>query len=233
MFLQVLHKGPKWVWICLVYRPQPVIQEVIVGIHEVRRCYWRWQHAEWFGLHWDVLWAQYGHYVWKGKRSPFVTSLPTKAIDSQSSLQPTLSKADTLGTKATVRFREVSTLERVQLQRYKCNSAGSGPNLLSGLESVRLERVDCISNSVDLKSPSLLKSSWLSFVYPFHSWEWSISNFSCSLTRNMTSHSMENLSFHSLLRWNVIILQILATSLIQSLFERLGEYTFWAQEWKG
>ena len=61
-------------------------------------------------------------------------------------LQSTLSKADTLGTKATVRFSEVSALERVQLQRYKCNSAGSGPNLLSGLESVRLERVDCIYN---------------------------------------------------------------------------------------
>ena len=54
-------------------------------------------------------------------------------------IQSTLSKADTLGTKATLRFREVSALERVQLQRYKCNSAGSGPNLLSGLESVRLE----------------------------------------------------------------------------------------------
>ena len=64
-------------------------------------------------------------------------------------------------------------------------------------------------------------------------WEWSMSKFPCSLTRNMTSHSMENLTFHSLLRWKVIILQILATSLIQSLFERLGEYTFWAQEWKG
>ena len=49
-------------------------------------------------------------------------------------LQSTLSKADTLGTKATVRLREASALERVQLQRYKCNSAGSGPNLLSGLE---------------------------------------------------------------------------------------------------
>ena len=57
--------------------------------------------------------------------------------------ESTLSKADTLGTKATVRFREVSALERVPLPRYKCNSAGSGPNLLSGLESVRLERVDC------------------------------------------------------------------------------------------
>ena len=31
-------------------------------------------------------------------------------------LQSTLSKADTLGTKATVRFREVSALERVPLQ---------------------------------------------------------------------------------------------------------------------
>ena len=58
-------------------------------------------------------------------------------------VQSTLSKADTLGTKATVQCREVSALERVQLQIYKCNSAGSGPNLLSGLESVRLERVDC------------------------------------------------------------------------------------------
>ena len=51
--------------------------------------------------------------------------------------------------------------------------------------------------------------------------------------KNMTSHSMENLTFHSLLRSKIILLQILATSLIQLLFERLGEYTFWAQEWKG
>ena len=70
-------------------------------------------------------------------------------------------------------------------------------------------------------------------VNAFHSREWSMSNFSCSLTRNITSHSKENLAFHSLLRWKMIIIQILATSLIQSLFERLGEYTFWAQEWKG
>ena len=60
-----------------------------------------------------------------------------------------------------------------------------------------------------------------------------MSKFPCSLTRNMTSHSMENLTFHSLLRWKVIILQIIATSLIQSLFERLGEYTFWAFWVKG
>ena len=34
---------------------------------------------------------------------------------------------------------------------------------------------------------------------PF-SQEWSNSNFPCSLTRKITSHSMENLAFHSLLR---------------------------------
>ena len=56
-----------------------------------------------------------------------------------SELQSTLSKEDTLGTKATVWFREVSALERVQLQRYKWNSAGSGPHLLSGLECPRRE----------------------------------------------------------------------------------------------
>ena len=33
----------------------------------------------------------------------------------------------------------------------------------------------------------------------FHSQEWSISNFPCSLTRNITSHSM-NLAFHSAFR---------------------------------
>ena len=34
------------------------------------------------------------------------------------------------------------------------------------------------------------------------SWKRSISNFSgCSLTRNITPHSIENLTFHSLLRW--------------------------------
>ena len=72
-----------------------------------------------------------------------VGTCSTLAPHAPISVQSTLSKADTLGTKATVRFRELSALERVQLQRYKCNSAGSGPHLLSGLESVRLERVDC------------------------------------------------------------------------------------------
>ena len=32
---------------------------------------------------------------------------------------------------------------------------------------------------------------------PFHSQEWSISNFLCSLTRNITSHSVKNLAFQT------------------------------------
>ena len=38
--------------------------------------------------------------------------------------------------------------------------------------------------------------------------------FPCSLNRIITSHSMKNLGFHSLLRWTMIILPIPTTSLI-------------------
>ena len=44
--------------------------------------------------------------------------------------------------------------------------------------------------------------------------QWSISNFPCSLTRNITPRSMKKLAFHSLLRWKMIMLPILTTSLI-------------------
>ena len=64
---------------------------------------------------------------------------------------------------------------------------------------------------------------------PFHSQEWSISNCHCTLTRNITLHSMKNLAFHSLIRWMMIILPILTTSLV---IKRLGECTFWTWEWK-
>ena len=49
---------------------------------------------------------------------------------------------------------------------------------------------------------------------PFHSQEWSMSNFHCSLTRNITSLSMKNLAFHSLRRWKMMILEIFTTLLI-------------------
>ena len=38
-------------------------------------------------------------------------------------------------------------------------------------------------------------------------------------TRNITSHSKESLAFHSLLRWKMIVIQILATSLMHFLFK--------------
>ena len=47
-----------------------------------------------------------------------------------------------------------------------------------------------------------------------HSQEWSFSNFPCSLSRNITSHSVENLAFQSFLRWKVVVLPPLTTSLI-------------------
>ena len=59
----------------------------------------------------------------------------------------------------------------------------------------------------------------------FHTQEQSILNFPCSLTSNITSHSMKNLAFHSLLRRNMIILPILTISFIHILFKRLGECT--------
>ena len=41
-----------------------------------------------------------------------------------------------------------------------------------------------------------------------------------------TSHGMKNLAIHSLLRWKMIILPILTTSLNTFLFKRLGELAF-------
>ena len=42
-----------------------------------------------------------------------------------------------------------------------------------------------------------------------------------------TWHNMRNLAFHSLLRWKMIILPILTTSVLIFLLRRLGECTFW------
>ena len=59
-------------------------------------------------------------------------------------------------------------------------------------------------------------------VWPLHSKEWSIITFSYSLTGNITSHSMRNLAFHSLLRWKMITLPILTTSLFSIHFPLKG-----------
>ena len=55
--------------------------------------------------------------------------------------------------------------------------------------------------------------------------------FFCSLSRNISSHSIENLAFHSLLRWNMTVLPILTTSLIHFSRWFVGKCTFWALEW--
>ena len=75
----------------------------------------------------------------------------------------------------------------------------------------------------------IVEDQWFTSCHPepFHSQEWSISNFPCSLKRNITWHSMKNLVFHRLLRWNMIILPIITTSVIHFLFKGLGECSFW------
>ena len=70
---------------------------------------------------------------------------------------------------------------------------------------------------------------------PVHSQEWSISTFLCSLTWNITSYSMENLAFHSLLTWMIIIiLPILSVSLnISRLGRRKLEVKGFEQVYRG
>ena len=106
---------------------------------------------------------------------------------------------------------------------------------ISTIRSHRNVHVVCRTWRRSLHHSLLLWQQLLFQCYfkPFHSWEWSMSKFPCSLTRNMTLHSKENLAFHSLLRWKMILIQILTTLLMHFLFRRLGECTFWAQEWKG
>ena len=60
-----------------------------------------------------------------------------------------------------------------------------------------------------------------------------MSKFPCSLTRNITSHSKENLTFNSLLRLKMIIIQILATPLMHFLFRKVRRMYFLISGLKG
>ena len=60
-----------------------------------------------------------------------------------------------------------------------------------------------------------------------HSQEWSISNFSCCLTRNITSHSMENLAFPSYSDGKMITTN---SHYLTYTIKSLGECTFWTVE---
>ena len=72
------------------------------------------------------------------------------------------------------------------------------------------------------------------FYKPFRSQECgSISNSSCSLTRYITSHSMKNLTFHSLLRWNMIITTNSHYLTYTFLFRKVGRMYFLNFNWAG
>ena len=99
-------------------------------------------------------------------------------------------------------------------------------NLSPGVQrSYHVEQVQFgDQHQVLLRAVELLVNEWRG-VHVNTPWrEWSSSNFLRSLTRNITSHSVENMAFHSLLRWKMIILPILTASLICFLFRRLGDF---------
>ena len=56
--------------------------------------------------------------------------------------------------------------------------------------------------------------------------EWSISDFPCSLTRNITSHSMKDLAFYGLLRCKMIILLILNYLTLYISLQKVGKTLF-------
>ena len=82
-------------------------------------------------------------------------------------------------------------------------------------------------------SPSPSPSNVLVSSVAVFTREWSSSNFSCSLTSHITSHSMKNLAFHSLLRLKDDSCTSSHYLTYTFLLKRLGECTFWAWDWKG
>ena len=133
-------------------------------------------------------------------------------------------------------FLKTSCMER-SCTMASCGRAVSAARInFSGVDALWLTRRGGNSTRVPahtqcLREVSLRASDDCSRGLTFS--HWSISNLPCSLNRNITSHSMENVAFHSLLRWKMIILPILTTSLMHFLLGRLGECTFWTWEWKG
>ena len=79
----------------------------------------------------------------------------------------------------------------------------------------------------------MVSSLWYSCVWPFHSQEWSIWKFPLQPHQKYYITQMKNLAFHSLLRWKMIMLPILAISLIPFSLKGWDSVTFWSWEWKG
>ena len=65
-----------------------------------------------------------------------------------------------------------------------------------------LQSQNCCAQDKMADASTVSEDDGKPLIGPSPSWEWSISNFPCSLARN-TSHSAENLAFHSLNRWNL------------------------------
>ena len=143
---------------------------------------------------------------------------------SSMTMYPTLpmitSPAHSKQTSCTSRCH-VNPLSIVYMNSFPCQlskketSRGNTRHFPCPHEQIDLSRWKCAC--VD----DALVSYWIIHLYipkeqlqPFHYQEWSTSKFPCSLTRNITSHSMENLTFQSVLRWKMIILPIFTTWLI-------------------
>ena len=97
-----------------------------------------------------------------------------------------------------------------------CNSS----ELLAGQRDIVVQSFEGTAQEIE----SLIRSEHFN---PFSSQEWSISNFPCSLTRDITSHhTVWGIWLHSLLRWKMIILPILTTSLIHISLKAVGRMYF-------
>ena len=100
-----------------------------------------------------------------------------------------------LGSCSSSRIRS----RRIGYQNNRLNKPKNNPDAIQTIELLQPIRKEASESCYTTDKRNL----------PFPSQEWSISNFICSLTRNITSHSMKNLAFNILLKWKMIIPPIL------------------------
>ena len=100
-----------------------------------------------------------------------------------------------------------------------------GPPVACSVRGLKISETKCQTRQVEGTQSRKVYDYWESHhTYSFIPKRDQVSNFPCNLTRNITSHSKENLAFHSLLRWKMIILPILTTHFTYTfLFERFWE----------
>ena len=133
---------------------------------------------------------------------------------------------------------QVQKIHSPNLPKEKCISevVRTGTRIifhLSKLWKAKLSILCDVIFLVRLQGKLEIDHSWEWKGWPFHSQDWSSSNFSCSLTSHITSHGTKNLTFHSLLRLKDDSCTSSHYLTYTFLLKRLGECTFWAWEWKG